>query len=157
MITLRLARMEDASTLARIHTLSRVTAMPWLPRLHTPEEDIWWMETIVLPEQEVWVAEINEVIVGLAAIHGDMLEQLYILPEYQGQGVGSALLRKAIEVADAPVRLWVFQENKAARAFYEHHGFAPITFTDGADNEEKTPDVLYELQGNVSLAESDKV
>lgn len=142
-MNLRPARSEDAPELARLHRNSIETAMPWLPKLHTPEEDLWWMETIVLPNQQVWVAECDGVIAGYAAVLGDMLEQLYLLPEYQRQGIGSELLWKAIEIAEQPMRLWAFQRNEPARVFYEHHGFEAIAFTDGADNEEREPDVLY--------------
>jgi hypothetical protein len=42
------------------------------------------------------------------------------------------------------VRLWCFQANSGARRFYERHGFVAVEFTDGHDNEEGCPDVLYE-------------
>ena len=42
------------------------------------------------------------------------------------------------------ITFWVFQQNARARRFYERHGCRAIEFTDGAFNEEKTPDVLYE-------------
>ena len=38
---------------------------------------------------------------------------------------------------------WTFQRNTAARNFYESRGFAKIRETDGADNAEKEPDILY--------------
>lgn len=117
--------------------------MPWLPQIHTAEEDLRWIETIVLPDQQVWVAEVDGKVVGYAAVRGDLLEQLYILPTHQGLGIGGALLQKAIETADPPMRLWVYQRNEAARAFYEHRGFEAIEFTAGDDNEEREPDVLY--------------
>ena len=41
-------------------------------------------------------------------------------------------------------RLWVFQANAGARRFYERHGLRVVRLTDGAANEEKTPDALYE-------------
>ena len=41
------------------------------------------------------------------------------------------------------MELWCFQANPPARHFYEARGFRAIRFTDGADNEEKTPDVRY--------------
>jgi hypothetical protein len=44
-----------------------------------------------------------------------------------------------------PVRLYTFQPNEHARRFYERKGFAPIEFSDGSTNEERCPDVLYEL------------
>ena len=37
-----------------------------------------------------------------------------------------------------------FQKNIAARRFYERNGFVVIEETDGAGNEEREPDVLYE-------------
>ena len=39
--------------------------------------------------------------------------------------------------------LWTFQQNLRARRFYETHGFTIVVETDGQDNEEKLPDVLY--------------
>jgi GNAT superfamily N-acetyltransferase len=41
------------------------------------------------------------------------------------------------------LELWCFQANSRACRFYEARGFRAIRFTDGADNEEKTPDVRY--------------
>jgi hypothetical protein len=38
---------------------------------------------------------------------------------------------------------WTFQRNKAARRFYERHGFTLVRETDGARNEEKEPDAEY--------------
>ena len=43
----------------------------------------------------------------------------------------------------AALELRCFQANTRARRFYETHGFRAIRFTDGADNEERTPDVRY--------------
>jgi hypothetical protein len=43
----------------------------------------------------------------------------------------------------AALELWCFQANARARRFYEARGFSAIRFTDGAHNEERTPDVLY--------------
>jgi hypothetical protein len=40
----------------------------------------------------------------------------------------------------AALELWCFQANARARRFYEARGFHAIRFTDGADNEERTPD-----------------
>ena len=69
-----------------------------------------------------------------------------MLPEAQGRGTGSTLLQKAMECAGGLLELWTFQRNHAARRFYERHGFTAVVFTDGADNEEREPDVLYRWQ-----------
>lgn len=52
---------------------------------------------------------------------------LYLLPAYTGRGYGKALLAAAVEaLADRGYRdalLWVLEENRRARAFYERQGF----------------------------------
>lgn len=144
--TLREARDSDAKAIARVHVLSRREAMPWLLGIHSEVETEWWIENIVLTQQQVWVAESENEIVGVSAVFGDMLEQLYILPGHQGRGIGSALLTLAISSSDSPLRLWVFQRNKSARAFYERRGFAALEYTDGSGNEEREADVLYRLR-----------
>lgn len=50
-------------------------------------------------------------------------------PEFQGRGVGYALLRALLEVADArggPVFLEVRTDNDTARTLYERNGFATV-------------------------------
>jgi len=59
--------------------------------------------------------------------------------------VGSALLEVARSVWP-DLQLWTFQRNHGARRFYERHGFVVVRETDGADNDEKEPDVLYSWQ-----------
>ena len=44
--------------------------------------------------------------------------------------------------AHSPLRLWVFQKNTAALAFYRARGFREVERTDGSRNEEREPDVL---------------
>lgn len=144
-ITLRQAETHDAAAIARIHIVSKRETMPYLPELHTEEDTRSWVSEGVLPNQDVWVAERAGRPVGVAALDGEVLEQLYVLPEDQGCGVGSMLLQKAFELADGPIMLWTFQRNTAARAFYERRGFVAVEFTNGADNEEHEPDVRYQL------------
>jgi ribosomal protein S18 acetylase RimI-like enzyme len=55
------------------------------------------------------------------------------------------LLAHAVSTSPTPIRLYTFQENVQARRFYERHGFVAIRFSDGSSNEERCPDVLYEL------------
>lgn len=52
---------------------------------------------------------------------------IYLLPEYIGKGVGSALMERCISELKAQgysrILLWVLEENTRARRFYEKHGF----------------------------------
>lgn len=52
---------------------------------------------------------------------------LYVLGEYQGYGIGRALLERCLQVVPYKnVMLWVLKGNQKAIAFYEHMGFCLI-------------------------------
>ena len=95
---------------------------------------------------ELWVAEEDGVLVGILVLDGDFVDQLYVEPGLTGRGIGSALLALARRERPGGLRLWTFQSNTAAQRFYERHGFAEVRRTDGRDNEERAPDVLYEYR-----------
>ena len=139
---LRRATLDDMPALARLHRHTVQTSLPFLPTLHTPEEDAWWFAERLFAANEVWLAQAADEPEGYVAFRVDFIEHLFIRPESQGGRLGVALLRKAMEAA-AELSLWTFQANQRARRFYERHGFVAVTETDGADNEEKLPDVLY--------------
>ena len=134
--------MQDAALLAHIHMQARASAMPWLPVLHAVEETCAWVANVVLPRQDVWIAATGDADVGFIALTDAWVEQLYIRPASWRTGAGSALLAQARERQPGGFRLWTFQRNAMARAFYRKHGMVEIRTTNGYDNEEKEPDVL---------------
>lgn len=141
-MTLRRATPDDAAACARLHRQVMRASLAFLPELHTAEEDLAYFSGRLFPSNAVWVAEEGGAIVGYVAFQPHFIEHLYILPEHQDRGLGVALLGKAMAGA-RELRLWTFQANAKARRFYERHGFVVERLTDGADNEEKHPDVLY--------------
>jgi GrpB-like predicted nucleotidyltransferase (UPF0157 family)/ribosomal protein S18 acetylase RimI-like enzyme len=146
---LRPATPADGDAVATVLLASRREFLPYLPSPRTEAEIRAWMRDVVIPREHVVVAELDGRIVGYVASHGTASESwishLYLAPGFTRNGIGSALLAHALEFATRPVRLWAFQQNTAARLFYERHGFQPVRFTDGRDNEEHMPDALYEL------------
>lgn len=126
---------------ARVLRLSFDAQYPRLTGLHTPEEDRFFLREILYPSCEIWGA-IAEELIGIIAFRPGRIEQLYVRPGYQEQGAGSALLAVAMSQSDV-LELWTFQSNDRARRFYETRGFVAIRETDGRDNEEREPDVLY--------------
>ena len=133
----------DAQAIAVVHRTAMRVSLAFLPELHTAQEDLEFFAERFLSVHEVWVAEALGDVVGYVGFDADWIHHLYLLPVAQGQGFGDALLAKAL--ADGrPRRLWTFQQNHRARRFYEARGFVLIDVTDGAGNEEKTPDALYE-------------
>lgn len=142
-ITLRAATTADAAVIADIDRAARDAALPSVHWAHTPEQVRGWIEAVLLPRGDVWLAERNGAALGYMALHENWVEQLYIRPSQWRQGLGSALLGRAKQRHPAGLRLWCFQVNAGARAFYEAQGFAALVHTDGAGNEEREPDMLY--------------
>ena len=153
MTPLRRATAADAERVAALFVNTQIRHLPFLPR--PPLEKITtWMRQTLLPAGRTWLLEDGEA--GLAAmltlspatdpIH--WIEHLYVEENLVGRGFGSALLDFALaepQRRGRAVRLWTFQANHGARRFYERRGFVPIEFTDGRNNIERCPDVLYEL------------
>jgi len=121
--------------------------MPYLPEVHTEAEIRGYVRDRLLRELEVSVAAEKGRLVGFVALADEWVKHLYVHPQAQSRGVGTALLDLAKERRSGGLRLWVFQENDAARRFYERHGFSLDQLTDGRDNEERVPDALYVWRG----------
>ena len=131
----------DADAIAATFGAARRAAMPWLPRLHTEAEDRRYFAGVIR-ECEVLVVRREGQPIAFIALKDDTVEHLYVRPEAQRAGIGSALLEAAKARSPSGLRLWTFQRNQGARAFYARHGFAELELTDGSANEEREPDVL---------------
>ncbi|HLJ61501.1 MAG TPA: GNAT family N-acetyltransferase [bacterium] len=145
---LRRAGAADASAIAELYLASRRDALPYLRNAHTDPEIREWVPAVMMKRADVWVAEIGGTVVGFLSLAGDYVDHLYLLPGFYGRGIGSLLLDKAKELSPGRLRLFTFQRNTRARAFYEARGFVAIEFTDGSQNEEREPDALYEWRGS---------
>ena len=147
-IEIRRALAADALAVARVARISRVAAMPWLPSLHTPQEDAAFYSREV-ETSTGWVAVDDDPVVGFALVRSGWLNHLYVLPAHHGRGIGRALVT-AVLPSVGSLSLWVFERNVAARAFYRHLGFEEIERTDGHGNEEREPDVLMRSVNSIS-------
>jgi len=58
------------------------------------------------------------------------LERIYVIPDFQGQGVGRFLMNRAVTIARERNRtyLWlgVWEKNERALKFYRKNGFSPM-------------------------------
>lgn len=135
--------MSDADAIARTIADSRRSAGALIPPpVHSISEDRAWVRRVVLVEQEVWVVDHGASgIVGVLALSRGWIEQLYVLADFAGCGIGSALVAVAKQRHPTGLQLWTFASNSRARRFYAHHGFIVAEETDGSGNEERSPDV----------------
>jgi putative acetyltransferase len=142
--SLRRLSQDEMDRVAIIHRTSFDERLPWLAGLHTPAEDRAFFRDRVFAAGEVWGA-IDEDIIGFIAFREGWVDQLYVLPHRQNQGAGGALLHVA-KAASPSLLLWTFQRNTLARRFYGRQGFVAVRETDGSDNEEREPDILYQWE-----------
>ena len=149
-LVMRAARADDAVDIVRVLRTSRLAFLPYAPPAHAQSEELKWVRVTLIPSRGVTVAEIDGAIVGVLAVmrreESSWIDQLYVQPEFCGQGIGTSLLKGVLSSLPRPVCLYTFQENWRARRFYERFGFRPTEFSDGSDNEERCPDILYELR-----------
>jgi GNAT superfamily N-acetyltransferase len=134
--------MTDIEAVARLHRHVRSTCLPFLPELHTPDEDLQFFRETVFAQCEVWVAG-DAAIDGFIAFRAGWIDHLYVRPDRQRTGIGTALLTQAMQTYPL-LWLWTFQRNETAIRFYVARGFREIERTDGARNEEREPDLLME-------------
>jgi GNAT superfamily N-acetyltransferase len=88
------AARRDADAVAAIFGAARRAAMPWLPR-HSDAEDRRYFAEHVIGECDVLVVRREGRPVASLALRNDMVEHLYVRPDVQRAGIGSALLEVA--------------------------------------------------------------
>ena len=93
--------------------------------------------------ETVLVAIRDKTIVGFISIWlvDNFIHHLYIDDEYQRKGVGTALLKAALNRTKFPVRLKCLEKNTGAIAFYKKNGFCEK----GGGVTEEGPFILFEL------------
>jgi GNAT superfamily N-acetyltransferase len=148
--TLRRATARDGEAIAAVFSAS-FRLLTFLPILHTVAEDHRFIANVILKTCEVTAAEDASGIVSFLARNGEEIRLLYTRPDRIGMGAGTQLVEAAQAGGTDALELWCFQANLRARRFYEARGFRAIRFTDGADNEERMPDIRYRWERAPSL------
>ena len=137
---IRRARADDGPAIANVWLdARRAAAIP--PAAHGEDEVRAWISGVLPARCEVWVATDRDEVVGMMALDGEWVEQLYVSPEHQRRGYGRRLLEQAM--ADrGRLTLWTFESNVEAQRFYEAHGFVRLGVASD-DNEEHAPAIRY--------------
>ena len=149
-LILRPGTAEDIEEIAELFLATRRDAVPQMPPVVSDDEKIraWFREHV--HTHEYWVAEDGDIL-GYAMLDGSWLNALYVGPQRQGGGVGSALLDLVKAQRPDGFGLWVFASNDRARSFYHRNGLIELEHTDGSGNAERSPDVRMVWPGQDPL------
>ncbi|HSE71603.1 MAG TPA: GNAT family N-acetyltransferase [Nocardioidaceae bacterium] len=141
-LVLRPGEPGDARAVADLFIAARRAAVPAMPPpVHPPEEIRAWFVGLLAGDREVWVAERDGSLAGYTIVDPEWLDSLYVRPDLTGQGIGSVLMDLVKGLRPGGFGLWVFETNTAAQRFYVRHGLRAVERTDGAGNEERSPDI----------------
>jgi GNAT superfamily N-acetyltransferase/chorismate mutase len=147
-LALRPATAADLPALAEIHLAARRSAGDaFPPGVHSDDEVRGWVSGWDLTAYDVWLATLDGDVAGYARSTPTWLDDLYVHPDHQGRGVGSALFGTVTARLPQGFCLWVFESNTPARAFYRRHGCLELERTDGSGNEERAPDIRVAWPG----------
>ena len=111
----------DCEAVVDVWYAASLVATPFLSREFLTEvrkniRSIW------LQKAETWVFEIDHKVLGFLSLIGNEVGGLFVHPDAQGRGVGTALVDKAADLRDE-LFLDVFEENMVGRRFYDSYGF----------------------------------
>jgi GNAT superfamily N-acetyltransferase/chorismate mutase len=152
-LVLRPATREDLPAVAELHLAGRRAAGDaFPPPVHPDDEARAWVAGWDLASYDVWVAERDGEPAGYARWTATWLDDLYVHPDHQGHGVGTALFDLVASTRPHGFCLWVFESNAPARSFYRHQGCLELERTDGSANEERAPDIRVAWPGADPLA-----
>ncbi len=147
-LALRPATAADLPSIASIHLAARRAAGDALPPSGHDDDDVQaWVCGWDLSSYDVWLATRGAHVVGYSRSTPTWLDDLYVHPDHQGSGVGSALFETVTAHRPDGFCLWVFESNAPARAFYRRRGCLELERTDGAGNEEQAPDIRVAWPG----------
>jgi len=131
---------EHVASVTSLWRESMSAALGVLP-VNSFESQSYYLQNILPKDYEVWVVieTITSNPVAFMANSETEVNQLYVAPEYQRQGVGSHLIKEAKERSKGVLSLRTFEVNQRAQVFYHVHGF--IAYSGSSDNEENLPDL----------------
>ena len=153
---MRQAQLEDASCLHELHTASVRTLCS---KHYSPEIIDGWLQNRSasgyrppIERGAIFVAERDSTIVGFGEAAAGVVVAVYVDPSAIRKGIGSAILRHAIEMArrghNGPMRV---ESTLNASRFYERYGFRELKRSTIRRNLVEVPIVVMEMPANHTI------
>ena len=106
---------------------------------HTPERQTEYLRNKMKNGSRIFMLLGGEP-AGIVSVIGNLIEDLYVLPERQNLGYGTLLLRFAMAQCEGIPALWILENNRRAARLYRREGFTETgrrnRITDGLDEVE---------------------
>lgn len=160
-VDLRLASFEDAEAIARIHVDTwRATYAGMLPDsllvgMSLEKQTAMWQRMLRGGETVIVAEDPRHGIIGFGSYgpnrsakssHTGEVYTLYLLPDFQGMGIGQGLLRALFAALSREghetALIWVLATNPT-RFFYEAMGGKPVARRDTVMGGETVPELAY--------------
>ncbi len=131
----------NLSEAATVHAVAwqashRSFCTPEFVMLHSPERQAAYLKSKMEAGSKIYLL-IADAAVGVVSVTGNLIEDLYVLPERQNRGYGTELLQFAIAKCTDTPTLWILENNVRAKRLYERFGFSETgrrnVITDGLD------------------------
>jgi ribosomal protein S18 acetylase RimI-like enzyme len=143
-LTIRPYHPQDFHAVVILWRIAREKSLPDFQRVkgYFFHQDMEYFTQQILPKNQIWVAEADGTLAGFMAMQGEFVDQLFIHPDFQRRGIGTAFLDLAREKSPKHVWLYTLQINGIARGFYEKNGFVAEVFGISPPPESE-PDIQY--------------
>ena len=117
----------NLSQAATIHSISwreshRSFCAPDFVEKHTPKRQQEYLQNKMNNAARIYML-VDEEPVGIVSVTKSMIEDLYVLPDRQNKGYGTALLEYATSQCTETPTLWILENNSEAKRFYNKRGF----------------------------------
>ena len=100
----------------------RAFCTPDFTAAHTPERQAGYIRRKMAEGSRFYLLSDPEP-AGIVSVRDHLIEDLYVLPEKQGRGLGTRLMAFALKICGGEATLWILENNTRAEKLYLRLGF----------------------------------
>jgi ribosomal protein S18 acetylase RimI-like enzyme len=124
-------RLAEAADVAELRAVAAAAYAIYIPRIGRPPAPVTADYATAINRREVWAAADGHGIIGLLVLVPEpdhlLLENIAVLPQAQGRGIGARLLalaeQEAVRLGFSEIRLYTNAAMTENQAYYPRHGY----------------------------------